>query len=222
MFKHRHIPELHGIESRVKTEMTPAGRIYSFDGKARQYPSITTVLGRQPNPWLHEWRKRVGEETANKISRQASMNGTKFHELMASLIQNKECNLTGLMPNLTCSYHSMKALLEQNLQEVFASEVPLYSDYLRVAGRVDLVGIWNGKISVIDFKTSRRHKTREDCIGYFHQESAYAIMFEELTTIPVPQLVTLMTVEGDTKPLVFVEKRNTWQDEMIEIIDEYR
>ena len=68
-------------------------------------------------------------------------------------------------------------------------ECPLYSDYLQVGGRVDCIAEWNGKLSVIDFKTSRKIKKKEWIKGYLMQESAYCVMFEERTKIPIRQIV---------------------------------
>ena len=98
--------------------------------------------------------------------------------------------------------------------------MPLYSDFLRVAGRVDLVGKWDGKVSIIDFKTASKRKRRDWITNYFMQESAYAVMFEEMFDIPVSQLVTIIAVESD-EPQVFVEKRDDHIDGFIKLRDQW-
>jgi genome maintenance exonuclease 1 len=96
----------------------------------------------------------------------------------------------------------------------------LYSDYLQVAGTVDCIAEFDGKMSVIDFKTSKRIKTRDDIRGYFMQTSAYAVMFEERTGIPVGKLVIIMSVD-DEQPLIFTEKRDDWINMFIDLREDY-
>ena len=88
------------------------------------------------------------------------------------------------------------------------------SKVLGIAGTVDCIAEYTGKsgvpeLAVIDFKTSKRVKTRDDIHGYFMQTSAYAVAFEELTGIPVGRLVIIMGVDNEN-PLLFTEKRDTW------------
>jgi genome maintenance exonuclease 1 len=96
----------------------------------------------------------------------------------------------------------------------------LYSNHLGVAGRVDCVAEFDGKLSIIDFKTSKKRKTRSNCYNYFMQESGYAIMWEERTKMPITQLVTIMSVDNDD-PLVFVEQRDDWTEKLRETIKTY-
>ena len=95
--------------------------------------------------------------------------------------------------------------------KVYAQEVPLYSDYLGVAGRVDCIAEFDGKLSVIDFKTSRRFKSADKINNYFQQEAFYAIAWEERTGIPITQLVTLIVVD-DGSTQVFIEHRDDWAE----------
>jgi genome maintenance exonuclease 1 len=164
-----------------------------------------------------EWRKKVGEEEANKISSKAASRGTRIHGLCEQYLLNKE-----IVPNMfdVEMWQNMKPVLH-SIDNIHALEQPLYSDHLEVAGTVDCIGEYNGKMSVIDFKTSRRIKHRDDIHDYFMQCAAYAVAFEEMTKIPVPQLVVLIAVD-DEKPLVFVEKRNKWIDGFKELRAEYK
>jgi len=90
-----------------------------------------------------------------------------------------------------------------------------------LAGRVDCVAEWDGKLSIIDFKTSRRLKKKENIEGYFIQEAAYAIMWEERTGIPINQLVTLIAVDGEY-PQVFIERRDNHTEKLLSTIKEYQ
>jgi len=191
-------------------------RVYETpSGKA--YPSVTTVTGLLKKQAIMEWRKRVGEEEANKISSKAASRGTRIHGLCEQYLLNKE-----VVPNMFDNdmWKNMKPHLH-NINNIYALEQPLYSDHLEVAGTVDCIAEYNGKMSVIDFKTSKRLKHRDDIHDYFMQCSAYAVAFEEMTKIPVPQLVILIAVD-DEQPLVFVEKRNEWISGFKDLRAEYK
>ena len=191
-------------------------RVYETpSGKA--YPSVTTVTGLLKKQAIIEWRKRVGEDEANKISSKAASRGTRIHGLCEQYLLNKE-----IVPNMfdVDMWQNMKPHLH-NINNIHALEQPLYSDHLEVAGTVDCIAEYNGKMSVIDFKTSKRLKHRDDIHDYFMQCSAYAVAFEEMTKIPVPQLVILIAVD-DEKPLVFVEKRNEWINGFKDLRAEYK
>ena len=107
------------------------------------------------------------------------------------------------------------------IDNVHCLETQLYSDHLRVAGTVDCIAEYDGRMSVIDFKTSKRAKARDDIHGYFMQTSAYAVMFEERTGIPVDRLVILMTVDEQPEASVFIEKRDDWIGKFLELREEY-
>ena len=114
----------------------------------------------------------------------------------------------------------MEKVLRSKVTTVHALESALYSDYLGVAGRVDCVGVFDDRLSVIDFKTSRSEKKREHIHTYFMQEAAYAIMWEELTGTPIHQLVTIMAVNGNLSAEVFVEKRKNWEQPLLRTLRE--
>ena len=111
--------------------------------------------------------------------------------------------------------------LDNNLNKVYAQEAPLYSDHLGLAGRVDCVGVWDGKNSIVDYKTSRKVKKKEWVSNYFMQCAAYAIMWEERTGMPITQLVVLIAVD-DNEPQVFVEHRDNWTEKLIDTIGKYK
>lgn len=221
MFNHISIPELEEIQHRVQSKTLQNKRVYVIDGTEKAYPSITTVLGSLSKHAIMEWRKRVGEEEANRISRQAATKGTRVHALVEDYINNLEVNLKNEQPHIISSFKAIESAISSRITNVYAQECVLYSDYLKVAGRVDCVADFDGRRSIVDFKTSRRIKEKEDIHSYFMQEAAYAIMFEERTTLPITQLVTVMAVDGQTQPLVFIEHRDNWTNQLLETIRNY-
>ena len=124
------------------------------------------------------------------------------------------------MPHNIQTFKDIQPIIDANLQKVYAMEVPLYSKHLGIAGRVDLVGQWNGQESIIDWKTSRKLKKEEWVSGYYMQAAAYAIMWEERTGRPIKQLV--IAIAGDEGPQIFVGDRDDWSDKLMETINEYK
>ena len=196
------------------------GRTYTApDGST--YPSITTVLSILGREAIQAWRARVGEEEANKISRIASTRGTAVHDMLEKYVDNNPNFSEGVMPHILQSFYDVKNVLDTNLTTVYAQEAPLYSEHLGLAGRVDCVGVWDGKNSIVDYKTSRKPKKKEWIEGYFLQCCAYAIMWEERTGMPITQLVVMIAVDNED-PQVFIEHRDNWTSKLLETINEYK
>lgn len=210
IFQHIHhdIAKLERIDSK-------SGRVYQTP-TGRAYPSVTSVLGLLGKAEILEWRKRVGEEEANRVSARAARRGTAIHALCENYLLNKDVNPG---PFDLETFNSIKPFLDK-INNVHCLETQLYSDHLQVAGTVDCIAEYEGRLSIIDFKTSKRVKTRDDIHGYFYQTSAYAVMFEERTGIPVDTLVVIMSVD-DEKPLIFKEKRDDWIHRFIELREDY-
>jgi ATP-dependent exoDNAse (exonuclease V) beta subunit len=212
--------DLIGLEE-LSSFDTDNGRFYAIPSGER-YPSVTTVLGSQPQKKsiLEEWKKRVGLEKAERISTQAALRGTAIHTLMEKYILSGAI-ANDLVPTKKHIFNGMKNLLDKNLNVVHAIEAPLYSHRLKLAGRTDLIGQWNGVTSIIDFKTSGRLKKEEWIKDYFLQTTAYSIMFEELSGIEVPQIVILIGVDEENQPQVFIKNRNDFVSELFALLQNY-
>ena len=158
--------------------------------------SITSVTSFWSKAKFAKWRKKVGEEKANEITRKATARGTDMHTLTEHYLLNEEV-LPKVAPMGEMLFKIAKPTLN-NIDNIHALEGSLYSKELGVAGTVDCIGEYNGELSVIDFKTSKAPKPREWIDGYFVQAAAYACMYYELTGIPVKKLVIIMACEdGD-------------------------
>ena len=175
------------------------------------YPSITTVLSIRKKEGLYAWRKRVGNEEANKIAKKASTRGTHFHSLLEQYFSNKIDDLdifcaTALSKNPAVWYLFLEAVqvLEKKINNIYCIEDYLYSDEYKVAGAVDMIAEYDGVVSVIDYKTSNTDKKEEWCENYFIQGTAYAKMFTERTGIPCSQLV-IFIVPDNGIPQIFTK-----------------
>lgn len=201
----------------LDTTTTNSGRNYlTPDGSL--YPSVTTVLSILNEDIIKAWRKRVGEEEANRISSRASNRGTRVHSIVEKYLSNEDT--IEFLPHIRQSLENLKPVLN-NIETIYGLEVPLYSHHLGLAGRCDCIGIYNGVPSIIDFKTSRYIKKKEKISNYFAQGAAYSIMWEERTGLIAPNVVIIMDVDHE-KPLVFVEHRDNWTKLLTETIEEYK
>lgn len=206
---HHDIPSLSRIDGNGdRVYLTPSGN---------KYPSVTSVVSLLHAEKIAKWRAEVGAEQAAQISGRASRRGTKIHNLCEQYLLNNS-----VTPDVfdTETWNSLLPHL-QGINNVHCLETQLYSDHLRVAGTVDCIGQYRGKLSVIDFKTSSRPKTRDEISNYFMQTAAYAVMFEERTGIPVSRLVILMAVDDQPEASVFVERRDDWIDSFIKLRKDY-
>jgi len=203
----------------LSAKTTKKGRQY-VDPDGNTYPSITTVLSILSEDSIRAWRARVGEEKANQISRVASTRGTTVHNIIEKYVANDPEYIKGEMPHNVQTFKDVQKVIDKGVTKVYQQEAPLYSKHLGVAGRVDCVGQWNGKDSIIDWKTSRKFKKKEWISSYFMQCAAYAIMWEERTGMPIKQLV--VCIAGDEGSQVFVEDRDNWTEKLIETINEYK
>lgn len=218
IFNHVKLPSL---DFDLNAETTDSGRIYTTP-TGEKYKSITTVLSHYNKQAIMEWRQSVGEEEANKVSGKASRRGTKVHKICEDYINNEttDFKLQLLMPDLKELFFKIKPFIDENLGDVYSQEQALYSHQLKVAGRVDLIGYWNGKLSVIDFKTSTKQKDEEHIQNYFMQCTAYALMFSELTGMWIDDIVVLIaTEEGPAQ--VFERQIHDYRKPLMQYIDKY-
>ena len=202
-----HLAERPELSFGMRTENVNGKRNY-VTPEGKLYPSITTILGEFSKKSIQEWRKRVGETEANKISGKASRRGTSLHNLCEEYIKNNEGFLQGELPHIEELFYSIEPILER-IDNIHGVELALYSDHFGVAGRTDLIAEFDGVLSVIDYKTSNRTKKKEWCESYFAQGAFYGVAYEELTKIPVSQVVIIIAVDNE-QPQLFVEKRDDW------------
>ena len=197
----------------LTTETVNGKRFYKTpDGKL--YPSVTTITSLHSKQGIMEWRKRVGEEEANRISAKAAGRGTRVHTICENYLNNQTDYLQKQMPDAIMMFKSIQSILDDRIDNIHALEIPLYSHHLKVAGRVDCIAEFDGKLSIVDFKTASKPKEDKWILGYFMQCAAYAVMFEERTGIPVPRLAVVIAVDSDS-PQVFVKRRDAYIQQFI-------
>jgi len=218
MFNH-----LEGYESiKLPVKQIDGNRYYTTP-EGKRYPSVTTVTGLLNRVWLKKWKEAVGEEKANKISGKAMARGSRYHYLQEDFINNKltEERLKEITPLDLMMFNQTKELTSR-MGDIYMLEGSMYSDELEMAGRVDCIAEFAGKVSVIDFKTSTKVKSPSKIKGYFMQETAYAKMFEERYGVPIERIVTIIAVEETGQSQMFVEEPNQWVTPLMNLRAQYR
>ena len=149
----------------ITTESIKGKRFY-VTPEGNKYPSITTVLSDRNKEGIIKWRESVGNDVANQVMRQAASRGTAVHTLIENYLNNEELSKQAVLP--VALFVTMKSELD-NINNIRIQEGGLYSDKLGVAGRVDCIAEYKGKISVIDFKTSTKEKKEEWVENYLYK-----------------------------------------------------
>jgi len=193
---------------------TPEGKVY---------PSVTTILSHSTDKsFLFEWRKRVGEEEANKIVKKSSGRGTKLHSICEKYLLNElnDMKIRMMMPDIKDFFLQLRPHIDKNVGNVYGLEQALYSDRLRMAGRTDCIAEWNGKLSIVDYKNSIKEKKEDWIQNYFIQCTAYAEMFEERTELPIEQIVVAIANEEGI-PQIFIREKCNYVPKLNEYIGNY-
>jgi len=180
--------------------------------EGNKYPSITTVLSVRNKQGLNAWRKRVGDDVANYISRTAAVLGMLLNN------EDMQKHTKNFLP------HALFTQLRDNVLNrvdyILSQEAGLYSDKYRVAGRVDCIAEFDGVLSIIDFKTSTNPRKDEYNESYYIQTAAYAEMFEERTGIEINQIcILVVTQDGEVQE--FVKDKKEYLPRLVETIAEW-
>ena len=176
--------ELKRKEGDARLYLTP-------DGEA--LPSVTTILSKtKDKSFLKKWRAKVGEEEAEKIIRDSAKIGTALHLYIERFVNgDKYKDLTEV--GVQAEKMAQKIIDEafKDITEIWGSEVHLYNPG-KYAGTTDMVGVYKGRPTIIDFKQSNRPKKREWVQDYLMQLAAYAAAHNAMFDTEIERGVVLM------------------------------
>ena len=192
------------------------GRYYETPTGAK-YPSVTSITKLHNQESIQAWKDKVGEEEAGKISRRALARGNKIHSLADKYLLNE----VDLSDDFSKTDFGVMIPYLDKINNIHCLETQLYSDHLKTAGTVDCIGEYDGKLTVIDFKTSAKLKKREWVKDYFMQCSAYAVMYEERTGTPIERLLLIINVEDEGVQLMD-GKRDDYIDDFLDLRETFR
>jgi genome maintenance exonuclease 1 len=186
----------------LERELVDGVRYYKLPSGNKKLVSITSVISHYKKDFFNAWRKRVGVEEADKITKKATSRGTDMHTLVENYLYNKD--LPSVQP---ISEHLFKIAKKDlnRINNIHALEGALYSEILGIAGTCDCIAEFDGELAIIDFKTSKQPKPRDWIDGYFVQCAAYAAMLYELTGLVVKKFVIIMSCE-DGECVVYEER----------------
>jgi genome maintenance exonuclease 1 len=172
------------------------------------YPSVTSVISFVNGHKFVEWRKRVGNEEANRKTKHATTRGTKLHRVFEVYLQNGDYQALAeyKTPLIEMMFKAAKFYVDTRLDNIYQQETPMFSDKLCLAGTVDLICEVDGELAIVDFKTSAKEKPEEWLEDYFVQLSAYWAMFSEKTGIVPRKLVVFLV--GENGDVQIVERKN--------------
>lgn len=216
MFEHKNI--ITPIDITVKNGSK--GRFYVSPTTGEHYPSITTMLGAKEKPYLAEWRNMLGAEKADKEMKRCADRGTAVHEMIEKYLNNDPEYNKGYLPEHVREFNQVRLKLNK-INSIYTQEIALYSDTLKVAGRVDCIGVYDGKLAVIDFKTSNGDKKTSMIDSYWKQTTFYALAFQEMYDIQIDDLVIIMSSEKGIVPLVFHDRVDNWIEPLVQQVKEY-
>ena len=188
-------------------------RFYDINGK--NYPSITTVLGIRKSEALKGWREKIGESVANWEMGRAARRGKSFHTLVEQYLKGETPSIRDVLP--LGLFKLLKPYIDQ-INNIRLLEAIMYSPKLTVAGQVDCVAEYNGKLSVIDFKTANKERQEDWIDNYFLQTTAYAHMYEETFGTPIEQIVILIASEDGTTQ-AFIKNKADYEKELGKAIE---
>ena len=190
-------------------------RFYDIDGKA--YPSVTTVLGIKKKAELQGWRNKIGEDVANWEMGRAARRGKATHLLVEEYLKGKTPSEGGVLP--LGLFKLLRPYIDQ-IDNIHMLETIMYSPKLTIAGQVDCIAEYNGKLSVIDFKTANKERQESWIDNYFLQTTAYAQMYEELYGKNIDQIVILLASE-DGSVQNFVKEKKDYMTPLMKSVDEF-
>ena len=168
-----------------------------YDVNNEKLPSVTTILqatqSEEKKAILAKWKQKVGENKAEYIKNEAANRGTIMHRIIEGYITGEgHADLSDMGQAAgTMAQTIFKEGLKGSMEEVWGSEITLYYPGL-YAGATDLVGIYEGRESIIDFKQSNKIKKREWIDDYFTQLAAYAMAHNHVYDTKIQSGVILM------------------------------
>ena len=190
-------------------------RFYDIDGQ--NYPSVTSILGIRKKEGLQKWRDSIGEDVANWEMNRAARRGKSFHKLVEQYLNNETPSIRDVLP--LGLFRLAKPYIDQ-INNIRLLEKIMVSPKLTIAGQVDCVAEYNGKLSVIDFKSANKERKEDWIENYFLQCTAYSSMYEETFGEKIEQIVVLLAAEDGTMT-AYVKDPQAYIEEIVLSIETF-
>ena len=195
-------------------------RFYEFDGG--RFSSVTTMLSatkpQKDIDALANWKSRVGEIEAARISKESTERGSDMHAIIESYLKNENQEMVVRQDAIQLFEQMIPAL---NLIDWWALELFVCSKQLNLAGRLDCLGIFNNELTLIDFKTSTKKKCESYIKDYYLQVTIYTMMCKELFNLEINQGLILISTPNDGVQQ-FVFNPNKWINAVNKRVDLFK
>lgn len=186
----------------------------------QKYPGVTRILGGTKDmTGLIAWRNRVGDEEADRILKESQSIGTSLDKLVMKCFEsdfNQDDHKDEPGFDL---YRQLKAPLKK--VEPISLQLKVWSDKLKVMGYLDILGFYDGDLTLMDVKNTKTTKNREYVEDYFLQCTLYSLMLYDLLGIEVKQIALLMADRSSTVPQIFVERTSKYVREAVRRVNAY-
>ena len=217
-FKHVHDSQ---YSKQAVPKIVNSGGMRQYSAGDELFPSITSILSREmSSEGLDAWKERVGTKLAKYICDSAINRGNKFHKICEAYLNN-DCTCKFVNHLLAYGMFEQAQPALERISDIVGIEMPMVSRELGIGGTADIIANFDGVLSVIDLKSSTSPKKDEWCEKFFLQETAYSLMFEEITSKPIEQLVTIIASENGTVQ-VLIRNRDDFTHELKEIISRFQ
>jgi len=220
MKEFKHVPDSQYSQQAIP-KIVNSGGMRQYSSGDNLFPSITSILSREmSSEGLDAWKERVGIKLAKYICDSAINRGNKFHKICEAYLNNDcTCKFGNHLLEYGMFEQAQPAL--ERISDIVGIEMPMVSRELGIGGTADIIANFDGVLSVIDLKSSTSPKQVSWCEKFFLQETAYSLMFEEITSKPIEQLVTIIASENGTVQ-VLVRNRDDFTHELKEIISRFQ
>ena len=217
-FKHVHDSQ---YSKQAVPKIVNSGGMRQYSDGDGLFPSITSILSREmSSEGLDAWKERVGSKVAKYICDSAINRGNKFHKICEAYLNN-DCTCKFVNHLLAYGMFEQAQPALERISDIVGIEMPMVSRELGIGGTADIIANFDGVLSVIDLKSSTSPKQESWCEKFFLQETAYSLMFEEITSKPIEQLVTIIASENGTIQ-VLIRNRDDFTHELKEIISRFQ
>jgi len=196
------------------TRVEADGKRFYVTPEGERYPSVTTVTGWAKREFFAKWRKENPVESARACTR-----GNRFHSLVENYLNNELPERSSINFADLFLFSQAESLINR-IDNIHLLETSLWSNKMGLAGRVDCIAEFDGKLSVIDFKSAGKEKSEKDITEYFMQATAYAVMYEERYGIPIDNIVILISSE-DGMTQLYQKNPKEFVPHLLEAITEY-
>ena len=196
---------------------------FYIDDDGVPYISITSLLQdfKGKKEVLAKWRKRVGEKAADKESKRAIQRGDNIHAMIERYLKNENPKDFIYTPASKILFNQARPILDRRLNNIHVQEVQVFSKILKIAGRLDTVAEWDGKLSVVDFKGSKKEKKEEWIHDYKLQSAFYSLAYWEMTGI-LPKQTVILIIAEDYSTKAYIDNPAKWIDMLKDEVKRYR